>query len=280
MGWEWNKLFSSSAARKSVADRLEGGKQEPLLGGPIVEEPALDNPAESGELLRVEPTVGAPSSASLLKTKAWETKPLTFKPAPKLGLRVQPNAPELVEAPAEPVDLLPAPPQEVTLPPDLFAPAAAAAPVEPVIVEALVDTVAEAVAEEIAPPIDYLSIGRTPNTFGHASKLPADDERQALWAEQRVARGFDDTELWNLEDTIARYVLPRLRALRAKPLTPPRDLTLAQWHNLLDKMIVAFDLLQPADGGSWSRGRLNNAQRSQLQEGLDHFRTYFFALTC
>lgn len=131
-----------------------------------------------------------------------------------------------------------------------------------------------------APVIDYVSQGRTKNSFGHAQLIPASDERHPMWAEQRLSRGFDDTELWNLDDTVSRFILPRLKALREKEMLPPTGMTMPQWQVLVDKMITAFELLLPPSGGTWSRGTLNTRQRAQVQEGLDLFRQYFFNLCC
>jgi hypothetical protein len=133
-----------------------------------------------------------------------------------------------------------------------------------------------------APPTPLEHPGlqfRSLNTFGHALRLPADDERQQLWLEQRRDRGFDDTELWGLDDAFARFVLPRLKALRQQKLeAPSKRMELTLWYSLLDKMIRAFELLLPEGGGAWSRGTLNDRERAQVQEGLDLFRQYYFSL--
>lgn len=50
--------------------------------------------------------------------------------------------------------------------------------------------------------------------YGTSHLVPADDARQPTWAEQRATRGFDDTELWNLDRTFARVMYPRLVAYR------------------------------------------------------------------
>lgn len=119
---------------------------------------------------------------------------------------------------------------------------------------------------------------RTANNFGHALRFPHDDARQTLWAEQRRDRGFDDTELWGLDDAFARFILPRLKALRQQKLAPPTRMELVVWYSMLDKMIRAFELLLPEGGGAWDRGSLNDKERAQVQEGLDHFRQYYFSL--
>ena len=296
MSWNWGKLsFRSAAARKTIEAGLGQDKQEPVFS---------PDAAASNDEGRAEPTLTASAAPDTLPAfaaaepiapeapvvaasakpaiPAWDAKPLAFKPAPPLGLRVKAKSADETPVTAAPViaktEHLPAPPAEVIVPVEILA-RGAADDVNPE-PAAPAGAVAEVPAEPEEPPVDYLAMGRTLNTFGHAARMPADDERQPMWAEQRVSRGFDDTELWNLEDSISRFALPRLKALRAMPLTPPTGLSLPQWHALLDKMILAFQLLQPAGGGSWDRGKLSNTQRSQLQEGLDHFRNYFFALTC
>lgn len=44
------------------------------------------------------------------------------------------------------------------------------------------------------------------------------------YKEQRKLRGFDDTELWNLDFTIAKFILPRLkRFIECTTAYPPRE---------------------------------------------------------
>jgi hypothetical protein len=38
-----------------------------------------------------------------------------------------------------------------------------------------------------------------------------DDKREVEFAKQRVERGFDDSETWSLDFTIASFILPRLK---------------------------------------------------------------------
>lgn len=53
--------------------------------------------------------------------------------------------------------------------------------------------------------IKYLGI---PNVcFSLTSK---DDERELNFKNQRLEKGFDDSETWSLRDTIANFIIPRL----------------------------------------------------------------------
>lgn len=60
---------------------------------------------------------------------------------------------------------------------------------------------------------------------------------------QRRTRGFDDTELWDLDDTIARFVLPRLKAFRNYTKGYPQDFSsFEEWQAAIDKMIRAHEI--------------------------------------
>lgn len=67
-------------------------------------------------------------------------------------------------------------------------------------------------------------------------------EKLAKYKRQRIERGFDDTELWGLDRTIAKYVLPRL--IEFKKVTngyPPNFDSFEEWIAVIDKMIYSFD---------------------------------------
>ena len=62
------------------------------------------------------------------------------------------------------------------------------------------------------------------------------------WFWQRLTRGFDDTELWNLDNTIAEFVLPRLKAFRNYTKGFPVEFnSLEEWQEAIDKMIFFFE---------------------------------------
>lgn len=70
-----------------------------------------------------------------------------------------------------------------------------------------------------------------------------DDERKVLFRQQRIERGFDDSELWNLDYTFIKFMFPRLKALRDYVCAYPGMLNnLEEWQEILDKIINAFDI--------------------------------------
>jgi hypothetical protein len=86
---------------------------------------------------------------------------------------------------------------------------------------------------------DYLDdIG--PGYCGCAHEVPVDDDRHQLWRQQRTKRGFDDTELWSLDDTILEFILPRLDEFRKNLIGHPPMLTADEWDGILDRIVTGI----------------------------------------
>ena len=71
-----------------------------------------------------------------------------------------------------------------------------------------------------------------------------DIKRLAEFKKQRIERGFDDTECWELYNTIASFVLPRLKRFSESTHGYPatKDIpTFKKWKEIINKMIYAFD---------------------------------------
>lgn len=58
---------------------------------------------------------------------------------------------------------------------------------------------------------------------------------------QRLTRGWDDSETWNLETRLAEHILPRLKRFKEINIGYPPDLTWEEWQATLDKMILALE---------------------------------------
>ena len=72
-------------------------------------------------------------------------------------------------------------------------------------------------------------------------KLKRDDKRIKKYAKQRKQRGFDDTETWSLDQTVAKFVLPRLKRFKEVNNGFPALLKSDEWDAILDKMIDGFE---------------------------------------
>lgn len=109
--------------------------------------------------------------------------------------------------------------------------------------------------------------------YGFASEVPMDDPRQLAWSQQREERGFDDTELWNLDKTIAKFIHPRLVAFAETSAGHPGNLeSTEEWEAILKTMTDAFALLADDDM------IISSEQHLVISAGLDNFRKYYLTL--
>ena len=60
---------------------------------------------------------------------------------------------------------------------------------------------------------------------------------------QKKIRNIKYKDIYNLDSTIARFILPRLKFFRKKICSCPYGFTLEEWKDILDKMILAFELI-------------------------------------
>jgi len=117
---------------------------------------------------------------------------------------------------------------------------------------------------EIIPDPKYLGI---PNI--NFSLTCSHDSREEEYHQQRIIRGFDMSELWNLDATISKFILPRLKAFREEsPGFPSCFETKDEWKNVLGKMIDAFENIIDD----------NDREVNIIDPGLELFRRYFYML--
>ena len=72
--------------------------------------------------------------------------------------------------------------------------------------------------------------------------IDKNDDRWEEYVKQRKERGFDNSELWCLDTTIAKFILPRLEAFHETYAGYPGFLTHQEWENILKCMISAFKI--------------------------------------
>lgn len=88
-------------------------------------------------------------------------------------------------------------------------------------------------------------------------------KRQRLWSKQRRERGFDDSELWDLDHTFARLMLPRVKAF----LVQHEEMTVEdkRWKRDMAVIVKAMELL--SDGEVWCAGE----EAEQIAKGMRVF---------
>lgn len=101
------------------------------------------------------------------------------------------------------------------------------------------------------------------------------DKRERDFAKQRLERGFDDSETWSLDITIAKFILPRLKRFKEVAHTYPASMTRKQWGGKLDKMIEAMELVIKNTSGS---DVMTKRELKKMQDGLNLFASHFLYL--
>lgn len=97
------------------------------------------------------------------------------------------------------------------------------------------------------------------------------DQRYDDYKKVQKETGVSPDETWNLDTTIAMFILPRIRMFKQQTIGVPCDFkSMDEWHAELDKMIVAFELL--------SGEECIDDRQEKIDKGLDAFRKYFQAL--
>lgn len=97
------------------------------------------------------------------------------------------------------------------------------------------------------------------------------DKREEKFSKQRLERGFDESETWNLYTTISRFIVPRLKAFKESNICYPPELTPDEWNAILDKMIRTFEIASNSDF-------MKEEEADEFREGFTLFSEYFFAL--
>lgn len=95
-----------------------------------------------------------------------------------------------------------------------------------------------------------------------------DFKRKVKFFIQRWIRGFDDSELWNLDCTIAQFILPRLRVFKEFNDGHPSNITMEEWNTILDTMIFSFENIE-------AEPNFDNELEYKIQHGLYLFAHYF-----
>jgi len=108
--------------------------------------------------------------------------------------------------------------------------------------------------------------------FSIHDQLPEDDPRQPTWKEQRLDYGFDDTELWNLDNVFAKFIYPRLIRFRYITESIPSSLNEKEWDTILSKMTYSFGVLKG------DRIYFEEEEEKKIKEGLELFSKYYFDL--
>lgn len=83
--------------------------------------------------------------------------------------------------------------------------------------------------------------------------------------------GFDESECWNLDSTIAQFTLPRLKYFRENTNSYPGTMEFEEWLVTIDKMIVSLEYIVDEDTHP-------DIPFEEVQKGLELFGKYLYHL--
>lgn len=107
----------------------------------------------------------------------------------------------------------------------------------------------------------------------------SDEKRQQKYKEQRMTRGFDDTECWNLDITFCLFIVPRLKVFKElNDGYPARFHSKEEWDKIIDEMIEGFEL--NANKFNWETSDSNeeNGNMAKAKRAIRLFQENFFDL--
>jgi hypothetical protein len=90
---------------------------------------------------------------------------------------------------------------------------------------------------------------------------------------QRILRGFDDSDTWSLDYSVAKLILPRLKRFREVTIGYPGQMSEQEWDVILLKMIAAFEF-----AASEERWSASHTEYHKHQEGINLFAEHFWHL--
>lgn len=143
------------------------------------------------------------------------------------------------------------------------------------LIQKQLDKIIDSLEEKFVPvdvPVEEKAPKKNGKVFyGYAATCDVDDNRQNKWKKQRKKRGFDDTELWNLDVTIAQFILPRMKAFvkdKKKNISYGK-----RYFKELDKIIAAFTILSDD-----MRLIPSDEENAVIQKGLKLFANHYRGL--
>lgn len=94
---------------------------------------------------------------------------------------------------------------------------------------------------------------------------------------KKIGKYVPYSDIWSLDITIAKFILPRLKIFREVVDCYPSNLnSIEEWYEILDKMIEAFYFI--AEKQFNTKYEETEKDKQIVEEGLDLFREYYHGL--
>ena len=106
-------------------------------------------------------------------------------------------------------------------------------------------------------------------------------KRKIKFFGQRLTKGWNDSETWDLDITIAKFIVPRLKRFRELNNGFPNGFTMETWGQTIDHMVESFEMIiQEKTNDNFIEPDIEKAKQrfNRRQEGLILFGKYFHDL--
>ncbi len=108
-----------------------------------------------------------------------------------------------------------------------------------------------------------------------------DSKRIEKYKKQRISRGFDDSETWSLDGTIASFILPRLKRYKEINIAYPATdgMTFKKWNEIVDEIIKTFEFIKNCSYDKWGSNQEETKKKmAEIDHGLHLFAEWFLSL--
>ena len=135
--------------------------------------------------------------------------------------------------------------------------------------------------EGIRQAVSNEDVKRDPKYIGVPNinfSLDYGEKREEEYSKQRIERGFDDSETWALDHTIASFLLPRLKRFKEIANGFPSFFgSMEEWYEVIDKIISSLEKVVNHDDNTedFTADELK-AYDEEIQEGIDLIAKHFF----
>jgi len=93
---------------------------------------------------------------------------------------------------------------------------------------------------------------------------------------QRLFRGWDDSDTWALNYTVAKFVVPRIRRFREIGSSYPCNITVEKWDEILADIQFAMEFV--ADDGKYNCCSEDDLDMIRYRKGMKLFFEYWDTL--
>jgi len=102
-------------------------------------------------------------------------------------------------------------------------------------------------------------------------KLPT--KRDVRFFYQRLVRGWDDSDTWSMDHSLAKLILPRIKRFQEVRGGHPADMTDDEWEKILSEIVWGFEWF--ASGKQWDYGPEHRAEAERAHAAIELFGKYY-----